>query len=675
MTAEGIIFILDIGTRSVIGIAGRAHEEMLEILCVESAEHSSRAVVDGQIEDIEKTAKIAAKVKEKIEEKLGVTLKEVHVAAAGRMLRTARVNHTMELDNQQPISKKDLLNLETAALQKAYEKLSEELNEGAIADFCSVGHSVVSYSLDGYSFSTLLGHKGKEAGIDLIATFLPNEVVESLYTTMSMLGLSVASMSLEPIAALNAVVPKELHLLNIALVDVGAGTSDIAVTDKGGICGYTMVTVAGDEITECIMRELLVDFGTAEKIKFAAAMEQRIINYEDVLGIPYAIELEELLQRIQISVEDLAKKISEGILSVNGTAPKAIFMVGGGSRTPNLCKLVAEALEIDEKRVAIGGSNYMKRQVQADEEYLNAEYATQIGIAITAMKNSSEGMSVTMNGAQMQLIGTSTTVMEALRRSGYQYSQIMGRSGKNIVYEYNGERRICRGGLHTLAEVQVNGSLAGLSTPLQAGDEIVFVPAVDGEDAKLCVKDAAGIWEKIEIDLFGNTVIAGSKAWVNDEEVSSEQKINQGDKVRVEQINTIGKLLEMMELPAKIEELSINGKVCTSLEQRINNGDVITPKDPILDTEESQENEDFETALPPINQRLRIYLNGKEKILEPKENGERYQFFHLLNFVNIDPNEPHGTLIQKINGETASYQEFIRDGDKIDICWSEEIGK
>ena len=130
-----------------------------------------------------------------------------------------------------------------------------------------------------------------------------------------------------------------------------------------------------------------------------------------------------------------------------------------------------------------------------------------------------------------------------------------------------------------------------------------------------------------------------------------------------------------MELPAKIEELSINGKTCMSLEQRINDGDVIAPKDPVLEAEENQETESLETELPPINQQLRIYLNGKEKILEPRENGERYQFFHMLNFVNIDPNEPHGVLIQMINGKTASYQEFIRDGDKIDICWSEEKAK
>lgn len=84
----------------------------------------------------------------------------------------------------------------------------------------------------------------------MVATFLPSEVVDSLYAVMQKAGLEVASMTLEPIAALNAAIPADLRLLNLALVDIGAGTSDIAVCRDGSVVGYTMATVAGDEITE-----------------------------------------------------------------------------------------------------------------------------------------------------------------------------------------------------------------------------------------------------------------------------------------------------------------------------------------------------------------------------------------------------------------------------------------
>lgn len=683
MKAEDLIFILDIGTRSVIGLVGRMQEGMLEVLCVQSEEHSSRAVVDGQIEDIEQTARVAARVKARLEEELGVTLTEVHVAAAGRVLQTQRVVCTMELDSSYPIGEKDMTALETAALQQAYENLAESLEEGAAADFCSVGHSIVSYQLDGYDFSTLLGHRGKQAQIELIATFLPNEVVESLYSAMSMLGLSIASMTLEPIAAMSAVVPKELYLLNIALVDVGAGTSDIAVTNKGSICGYTMVTVAGDEITEQIMQELLVDFSTAEQIKFALSAGKRMIEYEDVLGVAYTVDAQELMEKLLPAIENLARQIGEGILRINGEPPRAVFMVGGGSRTPNLCALVARALGIDEKLVATGGSNYMKRQIKAEETYLSAEYATPVGIAVTAMKaeGNGEGLAVSVNGARLHLLGTTMTVMEALRRGGYQYGQIMGHSGKNVIYEYNGERRVARGGLHTLAEILVNGEVAGLSTPLNAGDSITFTPAADGRDAAPRLMDIADLWNPMEVELFGAPVPAGTLAWINGNSADGEDLIRQMDKVTVQQIDTIGSLLENAGFEQQPEQITVNGVPCTGFDQLLQDGDKIDLTAPVVPVEEPKpqpaaapERED--SPLPPARQpvlgrTLRILFNGRDCVLPPRQDGE-YQFFHLLAWVDIDPGDPHGDIVLTRNHRPAAFLESIQNGDQIEIYWSEE---
>ena len=670
------LFILDIGTRSVIGVAGRVRDEMLEVLCVESAEHSQRAVVDGQIEDIEQTAKIAGLVKDRMEQKLNISFQEVHVAAAGRVLKTGRVSCEMELDDQKSIGAKELAALESMGVQRAYQDLIANLSEGDPMDFCSVGHTIVGYQLDGYSFSTLTGHRGKLAGIDLIATFLPSEVVESLYTTMSMLGLSIASMTLEPIAAMNAVVPRELRLLNIALVDVGAGTSDIAVADKGSVCGYTMATVAGDEITERLMQEYLIDFETAERMKFAASAGEPSFEYADVLGFPYTVSREEILERIRPTVEDLAEQIARGILSVNNAPPKAVFMVGGGSRTPELCQRVAAALGIEENKVAIGGNNYMKRQITAEAQYLSAEYATPIGIAVTAMATGGgENFSVTLNGSRLQLLGKAMTVMEALRRGGFQYGQIMGRSGKSVVLEYNGARRIVRGGLPTLAEIRVNGELAGLSTLLQAGDQIAFLPASDGEDAAPTIQSLADPWAPFEVELFGQITEAGTRAWLNGIPADGDQLVVQGDQVQVKQIDTLGELLRSMGFSGWEEGLVINGKPADTPDQKLAPGDVISlgldtpapkaeipppPPKPVPDRPQ------------PERPALGVVLNGQPYSLPPKEDGSWYQLFDLLNFVDIDPSNPKGEIVVTRNGVTASYLEPLQNGDQVDIHWAEE---
>lgn len=580
MKENELIFVLDIGTRSVIGVVGRVKDGLLEVLRVETAEHSQRAVVDGQIQNIEQTARVAGQVKQRIEQGMGITLREVHVAAAGRVLKTERAGFALKLDERRAVTTRELLQLEAGAVQQAYEQLAQTLDGQQTAEFCCVGHSVVGYQLDGFSFSTLVGHRGKEATVELIATFLPSEVVESLYATMSAIGLSIASMTLEPIAAMNAVVPQELRLLNLALVDVGAGTSDIAVADGGTVCGYTMATVAGDEITERIMQELLVDFTAAEQMKLQLSQPGKLLPYSDVLGFEYEISTDELAGKIAPAVEELAQSIAAGIRQAGGgNTPKAVFLVGGGSRTPGLCTMVAKALGVDEKRVAVGGSNYMKRMVLADEQYLQAEYATPIGIAVTAITaGGGEGFAVTLNGTKLQLIGAGAmNVMEALLRGGYQYSQIMARSGESVVFEYNGERRMVRGELPTLAKVEVNGVLAGLSAPLKPGDEITFEPAQDGQDAAPLLRDVAAPWQAFEVELFGQKVPAGSRGWVNDQPAEGDTPIGRADRVRTAQIATVGQLLADVGWDGALPQIEINGKPCSGAQQLLAPGDRLTP--------------------------------------------------------------------------------------------------
>ena len=83
-----VVFALDIGTRSIIGMVGVVEEGKVRIVAIEREEHTERAMIDGQIENIEKVAALAERVKKRLENQLGLTLDRVCVAAAGRALRT-----------------------------------------------------------------------------------------------------------------------------------------------------------------------------------------------------------------------------------------------------------------------------------------------------------------------------------------------------------------------------------------------------------------------------------------------------------------------------------------------------------------------------------------------------------------------------------------------------------
>ena len=152
------------------------------------------------------------------------------------------------------------------------------------------------YQLNGYDINNLEGHKASKISVELIATFLPEEVVDGLYEAVEYAGLNVASLTLEPIAvkpktAMNIAIPEQYRLLNIGLVDVGAGTSDICLTKDGCIIAYGMIPCAGDEITECIAKTYLVDFNTAEKIKMSASTKKKgLVTFKDIMGITQKVD-------------------------------------------------------------------------------------------------------------------------------------------------------------------------------------------------------------------------------------------------------------------------------------------------------------------------------------------------------------------------------------------------
>ena len=238
-----LIFSLDIGTRSIIGIAGRVVDERFQVLAIEKEEHGKRAMLDGQIEDIGQVARVARRVTDKLEERLDCTLERVCVAAAGRALRTEKGSFTLEFPEVTHVTDDSIGRLESGAVAAAEAALG--MSQENRRRFYLVGYTVSGYHLDHYPMTTLRGHNGQLLEAEVVATFLPGEVVESLYAVMEAAGLEVASLTLEPIAALNAAIPADLRLLNLVLADIGAGTSDIAVCRDGAVVGYTMATVAG----------------------------------------------------------------------------------------------------------------------------------------------------------------------------------------------------------------------------------------------------------------------------------------------------------------------------------------------------------------------------------------------------------------------------------------------
>lgn len=513
--ASELVYALDIGTRGVVGVVGRPEGTRFNVLAMEMSEHARRTMVDGQIDNIKQVADLARTVTDRLQDRLGVTLQRVCVAAAGRALRTEKGSFALELSQNDTISAEQISRLETGAVSAAEDAL--QADGDARRQFFLVGYTVAQYRLDNYPLTSLLDHSGRMIEADVVATFLPGEVVESLYSAMRMADLQIASMTLEPIAAMNAAIPEELRLLNLALVDIGAGTTDIAICKGGSVVGYTMATIAGDEITEAVMHRYLVDFQTAETMKRSLGKGEDIC-YKDILGMENQCTCQEFLQAIEEPVENLAQAIAQQVLELNGAAPSALFLAGGGSKLVGIQEHVAQHLNMDLRRVTIAGSNYEKSVFSQDLNLLNPEYATPLGIAVSAgMGLLNDSYMISLNGEPAKLFRSGVlSLRDILLMNGYTYSDMLAKSGKNLSVVLDGQRLTVRGEAGIPAILLLNDEEVSITQVVRAGDQITFTPAVPGTDAARTVRQ-----------VLGDNALR--RVLVNNQEVDLDTPLCQGD--------------------------------------------------------------------------------------------------------------------------------------------------
>lgn len=663
-----VVFALDIGTRTVVGVVGIQEDSRFRIITTEVVGHKSRAMFDGQIHDIEQVAAVTREVKEKIEARLGFALKKVAIAAAGRVLKTCQVRVDKDLEAGREIDQEMVGSLEIDGIQRAQLMLDEDAAREDKDQFYCVGYSVINYYLNGYIISTLTGHKGKTAGADILATFLPHIVVDSLYTVMNKVGLEVSSLTLEPIAAINVTIPPDLRLLNLALVDVGAGTSDIALTRDGSVIAYAMAPTAGDKITERISQHYLVDFNTAEKIKIALSASGDNISFIDILKMKHSVKASEIITVIKATVEFLADTISRKILEYNNKAPNAVFLIGGGSRIPGLPGMIAERLKLPGDRVVVRGRDVIRNVKFNDRKLSGPESITPYGIAVTAqMQKGRDFLTVTVNDGKIKLFNSKRlSVADALILIGFNPGQLIGRTGKSISFTLNGEKKLVRGEYGRAAEIFVNQAPAGLDTYIKHGDGINVIPAQNGKDADLCVSDVADSIRAGRVMLNGSFIDVGTNIVINGKAASAGSKIKEGDAVEIHEIRTLSELLKAGGLDVEGSEILVNGKKQGS-DYILENSDIVECclKDSSSSNPTGEMTGPDDSAIDP--DQVRVTVNGKEIVL--KENKTQYIFVDVFNYINFDLTKPQGNIVLRLNGRQAAFTDSVRSGDIIEIYW------
>lgn len=142
---DQFVFGLDIGTRSLVGTIGYADSYGFHVVAMEVMEHTTRAMLDGQVHDINAVGEEIIQVKERLEAKINRKLTHVCLAAAGRVLRTITVKSDMQMDSEVKITGENIYSLDLQGVELAHRQINEDAY--GINYYC-VGYTPVKYYLN-----------------------------------------------------------------------------------------------------------------------------------------------------------------------------------------------------------------------------------------------------------------------------------------------------------------------------------------------------------------------------------------------------------------------------------------------------------------------------------------------------------------------------------------------
>ena len=671
-----LVFGLDIGTRSIVGTVGYMTGERFHVVDQEIREHETRAMLDGQIHDIRKVGNTILAVKEGLEERLGRPLKDVCIAAAGRVLRTVTVHAEQNFEKEKEVGEEDIYALTSLGVENAYKDFNSSMDngDGTIKFYC-VGYSVIRYFLNGYPMGNLEGHKAREIGCDLIATFLPDDVVDGLYKAVEFAGLEVANLTLEPIAAIQVAIPEMYRMLNIALVDVGAGTSDISITRDGSIIAYGMIPVAGDALTEIIAQNCLVDFNTAECIKRQSGeMEQ--VEYQDIMGLPQVITRQQVEELVKPVVDRMTGEVADKIRELNGDkSVSAVFVVGGGGVIAGYTQSLAQQLGIQKERVAVRGQEVMQQiEFLKEDARKDSLMVTPIGICLSFYEQSNSFIFVHFNKQRIKIYDNNhLAVVDAAVQAEFPNDGLFPKRGKELNFTVNGQYRIQRGEPGEAAMIFVNGYEADIHTGIHANDVIEVRESTAGEAASLEIDQLPEYLSTLRVKINGTMVELPRFVQVNGSLQSGYYKIQDGDVIEILNYYTVEQIAAFVDFNMKEStQCYVNNRLADGQTQVYENFTVEWKKESI--PEETAPAEEEAVPLPEEavrseteTQTITVFANGVPAVLSGKKS---YVFVDIFDAIDFDLSKPQGTgIVTKLNDRDAQYMEELHQGDKIEIYW------
>lgn len=389
-----IVVGLDIGTTKICVIVGRrSGKGKIEVLGIGKAE--SAGVNRGVVTNIQKTVQGITQAVDESSGQSNVDIKIVNVGIAGQ--------HIKSLQHRGILTRKDLHN---EIQRKDIDKLIEDMYKLVMPP----GEEIIHVLPQEFTVDNEPGIKDPigMAGVRLEANFhiISGHVsaVKNILKCVNHAGLETQELILEPLASSESVLSEEEKEAGVVLVDIGGGTTDIAIFHEGIIRHTAVIPFGGNSVTEDIREGCSVMRNQAEllKIRFGSALaeenkENEIISVPGLRGRePKEISVKNLAYVIQARMEEIIDHVYYEIKS-SGYEKKliaGIVITGGGAQLKHLSQLVEYVTGLD-CRVGYPNEHLAKNETLPKniyEELKSPTYATGIGLLIKGIQKHEELM-------------------------------------------------------------------------------------------------------------------------------------------------------------------------------------------------------------------------------------------------------------------------------------------
>lgn len=331
---------LDIGTEFVKALIARVVGDEMEVIGIGRTHKELADMQAGAIADIAAVVGNCDKALAMAEQQAGVSARTAVIGIAGELVKgtTSTVRFTRK-NPEKEISIDEMGRIielvQERAEAKARQQLAWELG-GKDVEVRLVNSALVRIDIDGYKVTNPVGFQGKDVLVEMYTAFAPMIHLGALERSAAELDLDLLAVAAEPFAVARSVVGDDPNTsLSAILMDVGGGTTDIAVLNEGGVEGTKMFGIGGRAFTHAIERQLDVDFTQAESLKIG-------LSSGHGAGSNKAAVEQALDKTLNVWVSGVELALSE--FDKLDNLPNRILLCGGGSSLDRLM----EKLENDE---------------------------------------------------------------------------------------------------------------------------------------------------------------------------------------------------------------------------------------------------------------------------------------------------------------------------------------